>query len=131
MKVVDGAKEGWGTDVGGGDSAVGELAEDGQQGGLAAAPFRRLDSQISGDVAQAEDVSVQDPKSDDFRGPLWQDHEELKGVHQFVEQGFSVHGLRPGLGVRECQNRQEAGFCGWRLWGPVSARWRILRVDWG
>lgn len=59
---LDDAKEGGGADVGGDDGAVDEFAQDGEEGGFAAAFFGGFDAEVGGDVTQVEGVSMEDPK---------------------------------------------------------------------
>ena len=113
LQLLDRAEEGWGADVGRDDWPIDQLKENGQQGGLAAAPARRLDADVGTDIAQLKGIGVQDPQSYSLRRPLGQYDEKTEELDQSVEQRFGIDGFGPGRYVAEPTRRKnDAGF--WR-----------------
>ena len=105
LKLLDDAVKSRGTDVGSDDGAVGQLAEDGDQGGFAATMGGGFEADVGGDVAQLEGVGVDDPQSQGLRGEPRQDDEAGEVTDDLIEQEQAVHGLGPGGDGGEVQER--------------------------
>ena len=82
----DDAEEGGRTDIAGDDGAVAEFAQDGEEGGFAAAFFGALDAEIGADVAEVEGVGVEGPEGEGFGGVLWKYDIGLEGGDEGAEK---------------------------------------------
>ena len=95
-EVLDDTEERGRADVGGGNGAVSEFAENGQEGSLAALLLGRFDADVRADVTQLESEGMNDPKSQRFSGPEWQNDEAPQRLGECIEEKSAVDGVGPG-----------------------------------
>ena len=93
-----------------------EFTEEGQEGGLAAAFFRRFQAQIGADIVPLEGAGVQRPQGQGFGGPPWQDDKAREHLPQITEKGGAIDRLRPRFDLRQFQKGagdydSAIGFC--------------------
>ena len=100
----DDAEEGGGADVGGDEGAVDEFAQDGEEGGFAAAFFRGFQADVGADVAEVEGVGVEGPEGEGFGGGLGEDDEAAEEFDEVVEEELAVDRIVPGLGFSEAED---------------------------
>ena len=91
-------------DVGGSDGAMRQLIEQFEQSGLATTFERRLNSQVSADIAQLEGVGVQVPQRQGLGRPFGKDNEAGEDLRQEVEEGLAVYRLGPGFDGGKVEN---------------------------
>src|SRR5207244_1980280 len=100
LNLGNDAEEGWGADVGGDDGVVSQLAKDGDEGGFAAAMFRGLKADVSGNVAVLKAKGMRDPEGEGFGGPPGEHDGAGNFQEDVVEELGAIDGLGPGLDGR-------------------------------